>query len=135
MTTTEKLKYILSLLQNDHYSEREKLTIIRKLVKRDDEVQIRLPKYSLDEIRIQVENHTGITIDQMNTEFRKQEVVMARQLAHYKSRMFTVEPIDFIGFYFGRKNHATVIHSTKLIEGFLKFDRLFREKHEQFLNN
>ena len=81
----------------------KKITIVRKLVKRDDEVQIRLPKYSLDEIRIQVEKHTGITIDHMNTEFRKQEVVMARQLAHYKSRIFTVEPIEFIGFYFGRK--------------------------------
>lgn len=135
MTTTEKLKYILSLLQNDHYSEREKMSTIRLLVKSDSKKQVRIPKYSLDEIRIQVENYTGITIDQMNTEFRKKEIVMARQFAHYKARQFTGEALEFIGFYFGRKDHATVKHSMKKIEGFLQVDRLFREKHEQFLNN
>lgn len=135
MTTTEKLKYILYLLQNDHYSEREKITIVRRVVKNDYEDQIRLPKYSLDEIRIQVENYTGITIDQMSIETNKAEIVMARQFAHYKARMFTIESLSSIGSYFGAKNHATVLNSCKKISGYLEVDNKFIEDNEQFLNN
>lgn len=135
MTTTEKLKYILSLLQNDHYSEREKITIIRRVVKNDYEDQIRLPRYSLDEIRIQVENYTGITIDQMSIETNKSEIVMARQFAHYKARMFTIESLSSIGSYFGAKNHATVLNSCNKISGYLEVDNKFIEDNEQFLNN
>lgn len=135
MTTSEKLKYISELISNEHYSEKEKVTVIKSLINKDYQDDVRVPKYSLDQIRQQVEEHTGITLDQMNTEYRKREVVQARQLAHYKSRKFTIEPLEFIGFYFGRKDHATVLHSNKQIKGLLEVDKVFRKEHGEFLNS
>lgn len=135
MTITEKLKYISELISNEHYSEKEKVTVIKSLINKESDEEERIPKYSLSQIQEQVFNHTGITIYQMNTEFRKREVVQARQFAHYKAKRFTIESLAYIGFYFGRKDHATVLHSNKNIRGFLEVDKVFREEHGEFLNN
>lgn len=135
MTIPEKLNYISKIIANENYSQKEKVTVIKSLINKDYDEDVRVPKYSLDQIRLQVEEYTGVTINQMNVETRKREVVMARQFAQYKARKFTIEPLEFIGFYFGRKDHATVLHSKKTIEGLLQVDKEFRQKHEQFLNS
>lgn len=134
MNVSEKLKYISSLISNKHYSEKEKITVIKSLINKDFDEDIRVPKYSLSQIKQQVEEHTGVSIDQMNQNTRDRTIVQARQFAHYKSKLFTLESLEFIGFYFGRKDHATVLHSKKTIEGLLQVDKTFREQHEQFLN-
>ena len=135
MKNTEKLNYIAALLQNDNYSEKEKVTVIKSLINKNSDEDVRMPKYSLFEIQKQVEEETGITLDRMNTEKRDRDVVQARQFAHFKARKFTIEPLEYIGFYFGRKDHATVLHSCKTISGLLKVDKSFRQEHEEFLNN
>lgn len=135
MTTPEKLNYISALLQNDNYSEKEKVTVIKSLINKDSDEEVRTPKYSLSEIEKQVEKITGISIERMNIEKRDRDVVQARQFAHFKARKFTIEPLEYIGFYFGRKDHATVLHSCKTIKGLLEVDKVFRNTYEEFLNN
>jgi len=103
MTTTEKLTYISALLQNENYSEKEKVNVIKSLIKTNSGEDVRIPKYSLSEIQSQVEKETGITLERMNVEKRDREVVQARQFAHYKAKKFTIEPLEYIGFYFVMK--------------------------------
>ena len=134
MKATERLTYISSVLQNERFSERERLKIIKNIATKEFD-EIRFPKYSIEEIEKQVVSHLGISLDRMNSELRVKEVVLARQFAHYKARKFTIEPLEYIGMYFGKKDHATVLHSNKTIEGYLEVDKQFREEHEEFLNN
>ena len=134
MTTLEKLNYISSLIKDDKFTEREKLSIIKNLVKTNSNEIERIPRYSLLEIQEQVKEITGISIDEMNVKKRNPEIVQARQFSHYKARNFTIEPLAYIGFYFGRKDHATVLHSCRVISGLLEVDRKFRDSYGSFLN-
>lgn len=135
MTIPEKLNYISKIIANENYSEKEKVTVIKSLINKDSDEEVRTPKYSLSEIQKQVEKKTGITLERMNTEKRDRDVVQARQFAHFKARKFTIEPLEYIGFYFGRKDHTTVLYSCKTISGLLKVDKSFRLEHEEFLNS
>jgi chromosomal replication initiation ATPase DnaA len=56
-------------------------------------------------------------------------------MAHFIAKRKTTESLTTIGYYFGRKNHTTVLWSIKQINTFLETDKNFRKLHEEFLNN
>lgn len=131
MTHLEQLRNISELVNNSGISNKEKINRIQLLVSKND---FRTKSYSLDDIAKQVFLYTGISTSLMNVKTRKREVVQARQLAHYKAKNLTNHSLSEIGFYFGRKDHATVAYSVKTVENMIEFDKTFREQHEQFLN-
>jgi chromosomal replication initiator protein len=60
---------------------------------------------------------------QLNT--RRREVVEKRQILHYFAKNYTRESLSCIGRYFGNKDHATVLHSERVINNLIGTDRRF----------
>ena len=86
------------------------------------------------EIEQAVCGFTGFTPEQIQTEKRQdRQLVEARQLCHYIARKNGFGSLALIGWRFGRKEHATVLHSTKTISNLLETDRLFREQYKPIL--
>ena len=59
---------------------------------------------------------------------RKQEVVQARQVAMWFAKNNTTLSISKIGTRIGGKNHATVVHSCKIIEGLREVNKEFNKE-------
>ena len=134
MTLTEKLQYISKILSEERYTEIEKLSAIKGFFF-PAYTKGRIEKYSLSEITQQIEDHTGITLEKITNLKRADfDVITARQMAHYKAIKFTKLPLALIGYHFGEKDHATVLHSHKTILNYLEVDKHFRKEHEVFLN-
>lgn len=133
MTHQETLTRIKEALDSD-MSEWDKIVRIRKVAnasyKEEDKAT---PRCSINKIATQIEEHTGITVEQMNKKTRSGDILLARQLAHYKARDQTIESLSSIAFYFGRLTHCSVINSINSIKNQLATDRKFRAKHESFL--
>lgn len=74
-------------------------------------------------VNISIEYITKVVCEYFNVEEnkvreknRKQEVVMARQLAMFLSKQLTKSSLKTIGLHFGGRDHSTVIHSFNAIE-------------------
>jgi hypothetical protein len=65
---------------------------------------------------------TLITIDNIKSHSRKMEIVRARQFYHYVMRTFTKLTLDTIAKQ-TRNDHAAVIHSLKVIDKAVGFER------------
>ena len=59
---------------------------------------------------------------------RKQDVVLARQVAMFLSREFTGSTLAKIGSYFGKRDHSTVIHACGIIENKIKKEKVFNSQ-------
>ena len=68
----------------------------------------------------------GISIDQMESNSRKQQVVQARQVAMFLSKKFSSVSLNSIGMQCGKKDHATVSHACKTIANRLDTDKQFK---------
>ena len=66
-------------------------------------------------------NFYGITNHDYTSRLRK--FVIYRQVVAYLLKKFTALTYHDIGFYMGRKNHATAIHAVKTITNLLEYDR------------
>lgn len=64
----------------------------------------------------------GITLEKVKTHTRKGEVVFTRQLIFYFSRMYQVGSLENIACRYGW-DHATVVHSVKTINNYLRTDK------------
>jgi len=62
---------------------------------------------------------------------RKREIVETRQICHYFAKMKTNHSNAFIGALIGRKDHATVIHSTKKVNNIIDTNKNFKEEIER----
>lgn len=62
---------------------------------------------------------------------RKANLVMVRQLSMYLAHKHTKLTTSRIGVYVGNRDHATVLHGIKTIEGRLKVDKELRHNLEQ----
>lgn len=131
-----KLERISELITADNLSSREKIIRIRRIAYSYPDKTKPNPKYTIGQIAEQIKEETGVTVEQMNYYKRNNpEVLLARQLAHYKASNMTGESVEIIGHFFGGKNHATVLNSCRKISGYLQVDVRFKEKYEHFLNN
>ena len=98
--------------------------LIREQKKEDGVITETIPTsakidVSFRDIELMVSKITGVGPDEMFQRSRKHEVKLARQMCHYLSRKYTEESLSSIGNYFGRMNHATVLHSTRTIQNMI----------------
>lgn len=56
---------------------------------------------------------------------RKKEIVEARQIAHYLAKKYTELSLAKIGVEIGRKNHATVLYSDRVVKDVLSYSKGF----------
>jgi chromosomal replication initiator protein len=82
---------------------------------------------SIPEIQKTVCAYFGISDDLVRAKTRKQEVVVARQLAMFFCKEFTNQSLKTIGLHFGGRDHSTVIHAISAVEDQVMADPKFKD--------
>jgi len=77
----------------------------------------------LDVIRNEVAEYFRLAPDSLNKRTRLRTYLWPRQIAMYFTRKYTSFGYADIAKLFGLKNHATAIHSVKVVDGEIRYDR------------
>lgn len=83
---------------------------------------------SIENIQSVVANAFRMNLDTLVGKGRSQEVAEARMIAMYLAREHTNLSLKSIGLYFGGRDHSTVVHACKWVEGRLQEDAKFAER-------
>ncbi|MBU6339066.1 MAG: chromosomal replication initiator protein DnaA [Rickettsiales bacterium] len=78
---------------------------------------------NIQKIQKAVANFYEIKISDLTSSNRSKAIVRPRQIAIYLAKSMTTLSLPKIGQEFGNKNHATVIHSVKLVQQLLESDQ------------
>jgi chromosomal replication initiator protein len=83
---------------------------------------------TIDQIQKIVCEHFDISEDLLRDKTRKQEIVIARQVAMYLSKELTKHPLKTIGLQFGGRDHTTVIHAHKCVMDMKSSNEKFKKE-------
>ncbi len=86
---------------------------------------------SVEQIQKLVSDHFGISENLLRAKTRKQEIVLARQVAMYLAKTFTSASLKTIGLHFGGRDHSTVIHACQTVSASLNHDPAIRDAVKQ----
>ncbi len=86
---------------------------------------------SVEDILDKVCDHYQVDISAVFTKTRKREIVQVRQIAMYLAKKHTEASSAKIGQLIGKRDHATVLHACKMVEGQLQVDKGFRNQVEE----
>ncbi len=92
--------------------------------------EVRSP-LTVEEIQRLVSEFFDIPNDLLRAKTRKQEIVIARQVAMYLAKELTNCSLKTIGLNFGGRDHSTVIHAYQTVEEQIKIDQKFRASIDQ----
>jgi chromosomal replication initiator protein len=92
--------------------------------------EVRSP-LTVEEIQRIVSEFYDIPNDLLRAKTRKQEIVIARQVAMYLAKELTNCSLKTIGLNFGGRDHSTVIHAYQTVEEQIKIDPKFRSSIDQ----
>lgn len=93
-------------------------------------LQVNEPETSLESIQSGVAKFFNVKVQDLKGPRRTRRVVMPRQIAMFLSRRHTSLSLPEIGKQFGGRDHTTVIHAIKKVEGQLGNDPSFSRKME-----
>ncbi|KAA0446110.1 MAG: chromosomal replication initiator protein DnaA [Candidatus Thioglobus sp.] len=81
---------------------------------------------------IQKENakHYGVTVSDLSSKSRKQNIVFARQMAIFIAHEMTNLSLSKIGRHFGNRDHSTVLHAIKKIKEKLEIQAETKDDYE-----
>ncbi len=82
---------------------------------------------TIDSIQRKVAEHFDIRLADMTSRRRPQNVAFPRQVAMYLTRSLTDRSLVDIGESFGGRDHGTVLHACRLIEGRMAADQRLRQ--------
>lgn len=91
--------------------------------------EVRSP-ITIEQIQRTVCDFFDIPEDLLRAKTRKQEVVIARQVAMYLAKDLTNASLKTIGLHFGGRDHSTVIHAYQAVEDRANTDGQFRQNIE-----
>lgn len=86
---------------------------------------------SIKIIRKVVADYYGMSVEELVSNCRKKEIVRARQVAMYFARELTNLSATSIGANIGSKNHATVVHSCKVVQDTKDMDDSFAKEIDE----
>lgn len=69
----------------------------------------------------------SLRMSELKSPSRRQAVVKARGVAMYLARLLTCESLESIGRYFGGRDHTTVLHACRKVEGSLGSEAVIHE--------
>lgn len=116
---------LVSLLAQSTLNKREiTIELVREMI--DKLVKNTTRELSIDYIQKVVSDYFSIPIDLMHSKTRKREIVQARQIAMYFSKILTKSSLATIGSQIGGKDHATVLHACKTVNNLSDTDKRFR---------
>jgi chromosomal replication initiator protein len=95
--------------------------ILRDLLRSNEKI------ITIEDIQRKVADRYSLKFSDMSSNKRLRTVVRPRQMAMYLAKLLTNRSLSDIGRKFGGKDHTTVIHSVKTIEGLIETDREFSE--------
>lgn len=87
-------------------------------------------KITIEKIMQESARYFGIKEDLIREKTRKSEIVEARQVAMYLSKIMTQSSVKTIGLHFGGRDHSTVVHSYQQVEKNIRSSKTFAEKVE-----
>ena len=87
-------------------------------------------RITIEKIMQESARYFGIKEDLIREKTRKAEIVEARQVAMYLSKIMTQSSVKTIGLHFGGRDHSTVVHSYQQVEKNIRSDKTFAEKVE-----
>jgi chromosomal replication initiator protein len=83
---------------------------------------------NVDFIQKTVADYFSIPVSLLKEKTRKKEIVTARQVAMYFTKEHTNHSLKTIGYHFGGRDHATVIHSVQTVSDMIDSDKKFKEQ-------
>jgi chromosomal replication initiator protein len=86
---------------------------------------------SVDYIQKVVCSYFNVTIEAVQTDTRKREIVQARQVSMYFAKSLTKSSLATIGSQIGGKDHATVLHACKTVNNLIDTDKNFRTQIDE----
>jgi len=93
-------------------------------------------KTSVETVIRAVENEYGVSFAMLKEETRKRHIVEPRQIIMWALKeLRPTMSLSSIGALFSGKDHATVMHSRKVVEQLIQTDQVFRERIFMILNN
>lgn len=81
---------------------------------------------SIDFIQSIVCDYFKVSVEDVQSNTRKRDIVQARQLAMYFSKKYTNASLAHIGSKIGKRNHATVLHACRQVKNLSETDRSFK---------
>lgn len=88
-------------------------------------------KNNIQRIQKIVADYFNITVDDLTSKKRTNNIALPRQIGMYLSRILTDESFPRIGVEFGGRDHTTVIHACSKIETEMKKKKEFKDTIEQ----
>jgi len=85
------------------------------------------PEITVPYIQKIVSNYFKLSIEELNSRRRTQNIVFPRQIAMYLCRKLLEVSLPEVGIHFGGRDHTTVIHSCEKIANELEYDKQLRE--------
>jgi chromosomal replication initiator protein len=73
-----------------------------------------------------VANHYDVTVDQLKSKKRTQDLAFARQVAMYVAREKVGASLNQIGRSFGKRDHSTVSHALQKVKNLQRKDPRFK---------
>lgn len=84
----------------------------------------------MDYIQKTVAAHYNISLENLKSKSRKREFVTARQVAMFFSKKYTNHSLKSIGYYFGGRDHSTVIHALQAVNDMIDTEPHFKLSFE-----
>lgn len=91
------------------------------------------PLAPVAQIKAVVAASYGISLLHMEGPSRNRKHAWPRQMAMYLARQLTDKSLPAIGGYFGHRDHTTVIHAIRAVEGRMARDARYRGDYEALL--
>jgi chromosomal replication initiator protein len=81
---------------------------------------------SMEDIIEVVTGHFGVRLSDLQSKKRTNQIAYPRQVAMYLARRITRHSLEEIGGFFGGRDHSTVLHAVRKIEGQIESDEAAR---------
>jgi chromosomal replication initiator protein len=117
---TSLLAHSLAYKHNIDFSLVER--VVKKFVKSESK------QITIEKIQDTVCNYFNLDLKDVNSKSRKREIVLARQISMFLSKKHTDFSFSHIGSIIGKRDHATVLYTVRLITDYLKFNKTIRNQ-------
>jgi chromosomal replication initiator protein len=90
---------------------------------------------TIDDIKELVSDYFKLPVELLESQSRKHEIALARQMAIYLTKQFTQLSLKSIGAGFSNRDHSTILHSCQTIENYLVTDPSVKSAYELLQKN
>lgn len=121
---------LVSLIAQSTYNHRDiNIALATEMI--DKLVKTTHKEISINHIQKVVCDYFGLSLETLQDKTRKREIVQARQIAMYFSKLLTKTSLSSIGSTIGQKDHATVLHACKTVNNLIETDKRFKSQIQE----